>query len=857
MWNQSLGGGGVDEESEDFVPFDCFLPPTIDRHVPIQSMPSELKKRKNHGSNHQPQTPPAAHSTQARDQGAVAASPPSISPSKPLPEPAADDQQKKRDSSPAKPAAPSLDAIIDEGFEREAQWSFLWTAGLIVVTVLAILTRIYRIQDPAKVVFDEVHFGKFASFYLRGEYYFDVHPPLGKMILGAVAALAGYDGHYLFDEIGDDYVVHGVPWITMRMFPAVCGALIVPFSFMTLRELGLSWSGAMFGALMLVFDNAMITQSRLILLDSMLLLFGVTSVYAWVRFYRERTSPFSLSWWFWLTMTGVSLALTLGIKMVGLFTIGVIGIAVLFDLWRILDLDRGLTMAEFYKHFAARALCLIVLPISLYLSFFYVHFALLPYSGPGDAFMSPRFQATLLGNEMLTKSLPIPYNSQVSLKNKNQACFLHSHDAHYPLTYENGHVSSEGQQVTGYMHPDGNNMWEIIPARDNGNPPVLDADEKKNGIRYLRNGDVVRFMHIGTGNYLLTHDVASPLTSTNMEITAVTPEEAEKRYEETLWQINSKEDKIGERLKTMRSLISVTNVKHQVVLLPNAPLPSWGFAQTEINGEKKLDAKGATWYFEEVVHDSIVDGVDIYGPPVQPNTKRRGEMPFLSKFLELQNLMFVHNAALTTSHPYSSTPGSWPFVSRGVSFWETKDGLRQIYLLGNPAIWWFSISSVGVFVVVWLIDRIVLRRQVDLLGPSLRKWFDNAIGFLFVAWLLHYIPFFLMGRMLFLHHYLPSFIFSTMLAAALMDFLFRLCFERGPLALAGGDKMKAMRIPVFAWAKSGPFGGLLYVGLLIGVMSVFLGVFNFFMPLSYGYGFADVEELRKRKWFKSWDLQYA
>ena len=54
-------------------------------------------------------------------------------------------------------------------------------ASMILVVFLLILSlavRLYKITNPNEIVFDEVHFGKFASNYLNSKFFFDVHPPV-------------------------------------------------------------------------------------------------------------------------------------------------------------------------------------------------------------------------------------------------------------------------------------------------------------------------------------------------------------------------------------------------------------------------------------------------------------------------------------------------------------------------------------------------------------------------------------------------------------------------------------------------------------------------------------------------------
>lgn len=537
-----------------------------------------------------------------------------------------------------------------------------------------------------------------------------MHPPFGKLLFALVGWFVGYDGSFTFDNIGDSYIDHQVPYIAYRALPATLGALTVPIVFLIMWESGYSLPACVLASGLMVFDNAHVGEDRLILLDACLVFSMAASVLCYVRFYKLRYREFSRKWWKWLLLTGISLSCVISTKYVGIFTFLTIGCAVVVDLWNLLDVRRPrgpLTLLQFGYHFAARALCLIIVPFFIFLFWFQVHFSVLTKSGPGDDFMTPEFQATLEENPLTAAALDIHYYDTITIQHKDTKVYLHSHPERYPLRYDDGRISSQGQQVTGYPYNDTNNYWQILPQ-----VPFPEDDREGHPVKH---GDIVQLRHLGTDTILLTHDVASPLYPTNEEFTTVSHELANgKRHNDTLFEIRIEKGKPGQTtFRSKASFFKLIHVPTRVAMWTHkTPLPDWAFKQAEVNGNKHLDKTSNLWYVDDI--PSLPED----SPRRQKKERKVAHLPFLRKWAELQRAMFFHNSALTGEHPYMSEPFQWPFLLRGVSFWTKSETREQIYFLGNPVGWWLSSSLLAVFVGIIGADQLALRRGIDAVEES-------------------------------------------------------------------------------------------------------------------------------------------
>ncbi|KAF9937285.1 hypothetical protein BGZ67_001418 [Mortierella alpina] len=628
------------------------------------------------------------------------------------------------------------------------------------ICFLALVVRLWHIGYPTSVVFDEVHFGGFASKYIRGRFFMDVHPPLAKMLIALTGWLFGLNPNFDFREIGMDYLEPKVPYVAMRMLGALMGVAVVPMAFYTIKNSGHSLHASILAAVLVLFENSIVTQSRLILLDSPLIFFTAFTVLAWTNFHNQRKYPFSDDWYIWLFLTGLGLGLAGSVKWVGLFIIATVGTSTINQLW-ILWGDLRVTTRVWMNHFAARAVCLIAVPVVVYMFMFEIHFLLLGSSGDGDGFMSAPFQMTL-GHSLQDSPLDVAYGATLSIRHLGtQGGYLHSH----PSNYETG---SKQQQITLYPHKDSNNEW-IIQRKDGTVPDRLE---------YVKNGDIIRLLHVPTSKRLHSHEQKAPITEddNHFEVSGYGGDgfagDANDEWRVEIVEFEGKNKKAGDQLHTLRSKFKLVHVNMACDLFSHkVKLPKWGFEQQEVTCMRSAVLAKSTWVIESNAYSAYPHNA----PKV--NYKKPG---FFGKFIELNKVMWTTNAGLTDSHPYESRPSSWPWMRRGISFWG-KDQ-KHMYLIGNWFTWYLSSFSIVLYAVIRILLVVRDKRGYRDNFRGLRDYYELSGGFFFMGWCYHYLPFFLMDRQLFLHHYLPALYFAILMLCVTFDLACRFIPNRYRLA---------------------------------------------------------------------------
>lgn len=651
-------------------------------------------------------------------------------------------------------------------------------------------------------------FGKFASHYLQREFYFDVHPPLGKMLNALAGFLAGYDGSFEFKS-GEKYP-EGLNFVFMRTWNALFGAACVPLAYFTALGLELSLPAVVLVTLMVLCDNSYATISRFILLDSMLLFFTFTTMFSLVKFHEFRDRPFSYRWWKWITLTGASIGCVCSVKWVGMFGTALCGLYTVHDLWDKFG-DLKMPKLTYAQHWAARIWALIVVPFFVYAFCFFLHFKVLENSGPGDAQMPSLFQANLRGTDLLSSPLEIAIGSRATIKNMGYGGgLLHSHVQTFP-------EGSQQQQITCYHHKDANNDWYFFPNRDE---PEYDPDDTSAPLRYLKDGDTVRLIHAQTGRNLHSHAIAAPVTKTDFEVSCYG--NLTVGDEKDHWRIEVVDDIRSRDRSRVRTLTSAIRFKHVAqncyLRAANVNLPQWGFKQIEVTCDKssKPNDQFSHWNVESHWNERL--------PPADAKDFKS---PFWRDFVHLNVAMMTSNNALVPdpdkADELASQAWQWPLAYVGLRMCGWDANTTKYFLLGNPLVYWFSTFSLVALGALVLYHLLRWQRSARVLDNKQVEHMIYAGIYPAIGWFLHYIPFFIMGRVLYVHHYFPALWFAILVGGYVFDF-------------AASSLPKHARIALFVVA---------YVAIA--------GVFINFLPFTFGMD-GEAGQWYRLKWLNTWNV---
>ncbi|KAF9967783.1 hypothetical protein BGZ70_008261 [Mortierella alpina] len=704
--------------------------------------------------------------------------------------------------------------MTKKGWESSRGQGILMT----ILVLMAVFVRIWKLAVPAAVVFDEQHFGGFVADYLKGEFFMDIHPPLGKMLFAAVAYMLGFNGNFEF--VPGKLYDKNVPYIGMRLFAVACGVGLIPISYLTIKKSGHSTQAAMICAVFLTFENAMITQSRFVLLDAPMMFFMGYTMLSWINFYNHRNRPFTRGWWLWLAQTGFCLFLSSSVllqsvKWVGLFTIATIGVCVLKYLQEART-HLYVSTRDLSKQFTALFVCLLLFPAVLYVGLHILDFKLLSKSGSGNAWVSPQFQMTLKGHDVLPVMADIAWDSKVHIRHANtNGGWIHSMPGEYTRD------GSKDQAVQLVEWDDELTCWQVYPS-----DPTLRMNHARQKISrkenpalefdgFIYDGDQIRLRHCYSKVALAANNIESLGSNKTFLREVMGARWVKQPTEETIWRLElvpegmvpGLADYYSAQMKPPKDEKSAKGKKDQAIRAVEREMKDGtALAEDKDATARQRKDKSKQWHsikgfrLWNEKQQCYLQSHKVFRAPystyqevacVQGGRQKANTIFIVDQnFLELNRVMWWthHDLSVPThgdEHSNGGTggltkaqdvshPWTWPLMKRGMTYYSSRETNHYVHFMGNPLLWWAATASVVLYMAscLWSTIKYLTAKQATIVERDrfgITPFYAVASGAFFAGWAIHYVPFFFMTRQVFLHHYLPSLYFSILLFVSRLD----------------------------------------------------------------------------------------
>jgi dolichyl-phosphate-mannose--protein O-mannosyl transferase len=266
------------------------------------------------------------------------------------------------------------------------------TADTFLVFIIAMVSfwlHFWIIQRPGDVVFDEVHFGNFSNWYTRSEFFFDIHPPLGKLVMFLFANLSEYDGSLEFGGENQRGYPNG-EYIPLRITPAFFSAMCPCLLYLAVRFASFSKCAAFAAASLACFDTSLLCEHRFILSDGLLHFFSC--LHLLVLVYGLSIPRYTFRFRVWQLLSGLSLGAACSCKNTAWGLIGLNGLVHAAELF---IQFRGISR-QFLIELTIRGLTLGLSAVFVDIFSFCVHFVLLPFAGQRTGYLTLEMQRQLV-----------------------------------------------------------------------------------------------------------------------------------------------------------------------------------------------------------------------------------------------------------------------------------------------------------------------------------------------------------------------------------------------------------------------------------------------------------------------------